>query len=150
MILLKTLDRFFKLYKKETSELKKIDIYREEIEILNRRIDEEEIIKENIKRKELSWRLSEEKANKYIIESNKTIAELHKKIKEWEEKIEYLLNLELTENVIKQTSENFKNNIGNLSIDQKIRLVDILIDTVYLTINKEGYMEVEIIFRFNL
>lgn len=143
-------DRFFKIYKKETSELRKIDIYREEIHIMNQRIDEQELIKENIERKELAWRLSEEKANKYIIEANKVIADMRNRIKELEDKIEYLLNLELTESVIKQTSENFKNNIGNLTLEQKIRLVDILVEIIYLTINNEWDMEVEIIFKFDL
>jgi hypothetical protein len=45
---------FFKLYKKQTTELKNIDRYRDEIEILEQRIIDEELVKVNIERKELS------------------------------------------------------------------------------------------------
>jgi len=46
-------ENFFRLYKKQTTELNNIDRFREEIEILNNKIDEEEITKWNIERKEI-------------------------------------------------------------------------------------------------
>ncbi len=143
-------DKFFKLYKKQTTELNNIDRYREEIEILQRRNDEEEVAKVNIEKKEINWRLSEEKADKYIAECNKNIKENNKKISQLDEKIEKLLNLELSKDIIEKISKDFVWKIENLSDEQKRRIADILVDRVLVWEDSDKNMLVEVIFRFNV
>lgn len=147
---IKAPNRFYKIFKKQTTELNNIDRYREEIEILKRRIDEEEFIKVNIEKKEISWRLSEEKADKYILESNKNISKFGNKIDILDKKIDDLLSLELVKDVIENISNNFIWKIDKLNYEQKMRLVDLLVDKILVYYDDEWIKEVEVLFRFNV
>lgn len=147
---IKNPERFYKSFKKQTTELNHIDRYREEIEMLKRKIDEEEIAKVNIEKSFINGRFSEEKADTYILESNKNISSFEKQIEVLDEKIDGLLNLELVKDIIDNISKNFVWKVDNLSDEQKMRLVEVLVDKVLVYYDDEGIKEVEVMFRFNV
>jgi len=145
---IKTPKNFLKLYKKQTTELNKIDVYNQEIDILTNKLNWEEVKRENIDKQLLTGRFSEEKADKYMKESVTSSNQMKKRVRDLEKHIEYLLNLELTEGIIHQVSKNYLKNIDNLSLDQKMRIIELLVNRVDVTVNKHNDMEVEVIFRF--
>lgn len=64
--------------------------------------------------------------------------------------IDDLVNIELSKDAINKVSDNFKWNIGNLSEEQKRRIVDILVEKVLVYYDDDWVREVEVVFRFNV
>ena len=143
-------EKFYKIFKKETTQLNKIDRYRDEKDLLLKKISEEENKKEAIELRELSWRYSEEKADKYLLEADNNIINYNNKIKDIDDKIEKLINLELIKESIDDISSNFYWKLNDLTLDQKRRLVNILVDKILVYYNDESITEVEVIFKFNV
>ena len=141
--------KFFTLYKQHTSELNKIDVYQDEILICSDKLQQCEIERENIERRWFAWKLSDERVDKYLFDLNAKEEELKSRVKELEEKIEYLLNIELTEDIVSKTALVYMQNIDSLNINQKIRIIETLVEVVHVTMNNEGDIEVDVIFRFD-
>lgn len=140
---------FYKIYKKQTTILRSADKLREEKQILLTRIEEELVKQENIDRKEIDWRLSEEKADKYMQESIEAIKNNQKRIDEIDEKIENILNMELSKSVLEKISKEFIWRITGLNDEQKRRIADILVDRVLVSEDEDGNTVVDVVFRFN-
>lgn len=140
---------FFKLYKKQTTELNSIDSYREQIEFHNDKINEQNMLIENAEKSELLWRLSEEKKDKFVLEANKIISNSSKLIIELESKIEDILNIEFSREIINKASEDYLSKINDMTDDQKRMLVDILVDRVQVSEDSNWNMVIDVIFRFN-
>lgn len=143
-------DDFYKSFKKQTTELNNIERYREEIDILEWRIAEEDNVKYNIDRLELRGKYNENKADKLRAESDDVIIKSQNKIDELEEKINNLLDLELSQSAIESMSDTFKGKLENISEDDKRMIVNLLVDKVLVFYDEKGVNEVEVIFKFNV
>ena len=141
--------KFFTLYKKHSSELKKIDRYQDEILLYEWKLTQLEIERDNIERRSFTWRISDERADKFLLEVNQKENALRVKLKATEEKIEYLMNIELTEDMIGKVAVTYMKNIKSLNLDQKRRIVETLVEKICVSKGKEWDIEVDVIFRFD-
>ena len=134
---------------RETDFSKDIEILKQEKKIFERKINEENIIIDNVERMFLLWKISEEKQEKYTEEGSKNLDKFNQNIIEIENKIEKLLDLESIKDILKNISSDFKDKLDSLSLKNKITFIELLIEEIVVYKNNDGDIQVDIKFKFN-
>ncbi len=138
---------FYKQYKRQTNTSKELEnLFEQE------QIHEENIIKQKNKialvdSDYYGWKIDESRQEEVVNECQRVIAYCHTELDKLKKQIEILLKQNQAETAIQEFSDNFKQNIGKLTIEQKKLLVDMLIDRIEVSeTNKQ--ISVKVIFQF--
>lgn len=149
--ILKLLDRpeeLFEIYQKQN--LDKADY--EELLKKRRKIDNklEELRGEEltIEKRSIRWDYSDEIRNELINDNKKTQIRYQKDIKELDEKLDAIVQAEMTKDALMKFSEHFDMNLKKIAEVQKRRLIEILIERIEVTFKDADYY-LKVKFRFD-
>jgi len=140
-------EEFFKLYQKQTYQTREIERFEDQQRQLDLLIKEVKQKSTSLFDEYLSGNISEEKKDELEDKYNKQIEGAEKEILELEIKINTFIDSQTALDSLDRFSEDFKKGLDNMTLEQKQRLVDVLVDRVEVS-EIEGEINVEVHFRF--
>lgn len=137
------------MFKKQIDSWDDLDRLRDNAKLLIDNIKKKEDAQEKIEYDHYKWTLTEDKRDRFIAQTNKEIIKNKKELVEIEAKIDNLVKVLYSEEMIKRVSEKYKKNIWNADIKQKQAIIDALLDKIYVKKESDWEIKIKVIFKFD-
>lgn len=140
-------EEFYKIYKKQNIQNEEIESLLKRQNYLLEEIEKHRLYILSAEDSFIQEKMSEDNMNLHISRYEKNIYEFNQEYEKNEEKIEKLVNIQISIDALNKFSTQFKNKLDNLTLDEKKVFIDLLVDRVEVYRNKDE-MNVLIYFRF--
>ena len=142
-------EMMFKMFRKQIDSWDDLDRLKDEAKLLVDDIKKKDQIIENIELDYYKWILKEEKKTTFINKTNKEIVEAKKTLNIIDAKIDNLIKVLYSEEMIKRVSEKYKNNFDRITIEQQQAVVDALVDKIYVKKEDDWNLRIQVMFKFD-
>lgn len=139
---------FFEIYKKQTTELKKVDNLKKELIRINNDIKEQSTIQFNIEQEYFAWKIDEWRKDEHLKASRDKISKFEARKEVIEKEILQILDIETAKYILEDVSKNYIWKLKWINEEQKRQLVNILVEKIEVWFNKKWDIEANVIFRF--
>ena len=123
---------------------------KDDLETYTIQLKKKEDVTDTIELQYVNWLYSSDKRQKLIDKTNQEIRSIEKHISQLEIRIDNLLKISYSEDVIQNMSEKYDGRLDNLSISQKQILIESMVDRITASKNKDWDLKIDILFKFDL